>query len=167
MRNLKTAIIAITSISLIGLSANAFAYRGMGKGNYGKGAGPCNYSQLSQEEYQQVQKQREAFFKETEGLRSEIFEKKQALRNELAKESPDTAKASKLQKELSGLQARFDQKRISHVVELKKINPNAGLEFQQGGPRKGKGPGHMGYGPKRGGGYMMSYDDSQSGNNNQ
>ncbi len=162
MRNFKTAIITIASVSLIGMSASAFAHGGMGPGRYGKGYGPGNCSQLSQEEYEQVQKQRNAFFKETEGLRNEIFEKERALQNELAKETPDAAKASELQKELSGLQAQFDQKRINQMVEMRKLTPNAGSGYWMGGPRMGRGHGHM-----MGNGAMMGYGYNQGNYDNQ
>jgi Spy/CpxP family protein refolding chaperone len=67
------------------------------------------------------------------------------MQSELAKAEPDAAKASGLQKEISELQAQLDQKRIDHMVEMRKVAPNAGRGYMRGGPM-------MGYGP-RGGGY--------------
>ncbi len=166
MRYLKTTFIAVASIAIIGFAINAFAHGGMGRGYRGQGwcgqYGNGYNQQLTQEEYQQLQDEREAFFKDTEGLRNNLFEKRQALQNELAKEQPDTTKASKLQKEISDLQAQFDQKRIDHMIKMRKVNPNAGRGFMRGGgsgmgygSMMGRGYGHMmGYGPGTGtGGY--------------
>ncbi len=166
MRYFKITFIAVASIAIIGVANSAFAYRGMGWGPHGQGRCDRNgygyNQQLTQEEYQQLQAQREAFFKDTEKLRSDMFEKQRALRDELAKETPDAAKASKVQKELSDLNAQFDQKRIEHMITMKKLNPNINPGFMRGGdpmmgygPRMGRGPGRMmGYGPGPGaGGY--------------
>lgn len=165
MRNLKNTFIAVLSVAVVGFTVSAFAYDGMGygrhgRGNYGDGNCPGYYgqgynSQLSPEELKQVQQEREAFFKETEGLRNDMFEKRNALQSELDKETPDVASASKLQKELSDLKAQLDQKRLDHIVKMKKINPNAGRGFMgQGGKHRGQMMG-KGYGPGsgRGGGY--------------
>jgi len=54
-----------------------------------------------------------------------------------------------LQKEISDLQAQFDQKRLTHVLEMKKIDPNftEGRGFGMGmGMGPGKGPGPFGAG---------------------
>ncbi len=59
-------------------------------------------------------------------------------------DEPDAAKASRLQKEISDLQSQFDQKRINHMVEMRKLNPQAGRGFMAGGSM-------MGYGSSRGG----------------
>ena len=74
-----------------------------------------------------------------------MYEKERELQNELAKAEPDASKASGLQKEISELQAQLDQKRIDHMVEMRKLAPNAGKGYVRGGSM-------MGYGP-RGGGY--------------
>ena len=101
--------------------------------------------QISKEEYKQLEQQREAFFAETQDLSSNLYEKERELQNELAKSEPDAAKASGLQKEISELQSKLDQKRIDHMIEMRKLNPDAGSGFIAGGPM-------MGYG-SRGGGY--------------
>ena len=49
----------------------------------------------------------------------------------------DASKASRLQKEISELQAQFDQKRIDHMIETRKLNPNTGRGYMQGGPMIG------------------------------
>ena len=142
---------------LISIAAvSAFAHgpgwgRGGGWGHHGPGwhhpwgRGQGYNNPMGQEEYQQFEQKREAFFKETQALRTNLYGKERELQNELAKTDPDTAKASGLQKEISELQAQLDQKHIDHMIEMRKLNPNAGRGYMRGGPM-------MGYGP-RGGGY--------------
>ena len=155
MRNVKTIFIAVVSVVVIGFAINAFAHDGMGRGNgwghHGQGSHHRGYfnrgcvDQMSSEQVQQFEQKREAFFKDTQELRANRYEKERELQNELAKDEPDATNASGLQKEISELQAQFDQKRIEHMVEMRKLAPNAGRGLMHGGPM-------MGYGP-RGGGY--------------
>ena len=155
MRTLRNVLIIITSATVIMLGVNAFAHSGMGwGGGWGHHGGGMHYQggygdrygdQLSKEEYKQLEQKREAFFKDTRELRANLVEKERELQNELAKNEPDTAKASQLQKEISDLQSQFDHKRIDHMIEMRKSNPNAGRGFMSGGPK-------MGYGAY-GGGY--------------
>lgn len=155
MRNVKTIIIAIASIAVIGFAINAFAHDSMGMmggdwghhdrdrhhgGYYGSG----NDTQMSKEQYRQFEQKREAFFKDTEELRSNLYVKERDLENELAKDEPDVAKASDLQKDISKLRAQLDQKRIDHMVEMRKLAPNAGRGFMHDGSM-------MGYGHRGGG----------------
>jgi len=46
------------------------------------------------------------------------------LRNELAKENPDTRMASDLQKEVSRLQSELDQKGLEFEIQARKTSPN-------------------------------------------
>jgi Spy/CpxP family protein refolding chaperone len=101
--------------------------------------------QMTKEEYKQWEQQREAFFTETQDMRANLYERELELQNELAKSEPDASKASGLQKEISELHSKLDQKRIDHMIEMRKLNPNAGSGFIAGGPMMGSGP--------RGGGY--------------
>jgi len=156
MRNLRNIIIIIASFAVIGLGVNAFAHGGMGwGGGWGQHSPDWHHrgeygqeeynNQLGKEEYKQFDQKREAFFKETQELRDNLFEKERELQNELAKDEPDASKASRLQKQISELQAQFDQKRIDHMIEMRKLNPNIGRGDMRGGPM-------MGYG-SYGGGY--------------
>jgi zinc resistance-associated protein len=163
MRSLRNVIIVLISIALVGFAVNVFAHGGgmMGRGNGwgdnsqgyhhrgGYGHGPMWGDQLSEEEVKQLEQARQKFFNDTKDLRDNLYTKERELRDELAKDEPDTAKASKLQKEISGLEAQFDQKRINHMVELKKLNPNIGRGYGRGHMMNG-GP-MMGYGPREGG----------------
>ena len=146
MKNvLRNTLVVIVSVSLIIIGINAFAHSGMGWGHHGSGWHhqdgyyPCNASRMTQEEYEQVEQNRAAFFRETQGIRDSLYEKGRDLENELAKTEPDVAKASQLQKEISDLRAQLDQKRIEHVVEMKKLNPDAGRGYMHGNRMMGDG----------------------------
>jgi len=105
---------------------------------------------LSDEAIQKLDEQREAFFKSTQDLRQNIYQKQLALESEFAKKNPDAKIAKNLQKEISDLRAQIDQKRIENMIEMKEINPAIGAGFM--------GPGMMGYGHGsgfRGYGHMM------------
>ena len=75
---------------------------------------------MSSEEISKLDKQRAEFFKETENTRQKLYEKELALRSELAKENPDTSKASNLQGEISKLQSDLDQKRLDYEIQARK-----------------------------------------------
>lgn len=156
MRNVKTILTTVVSVAVIGFAVNAFAHDGMGYGGMGYGDGwghrgpgwhhrnaygpGYDANPMTQEELQLFREKREAFLKETEQLRTNLFDKERELQNELAKTEPDAKKASGLQKEISALRSDLDQKRISHRIEMKKINPNAGRGYMRGGPMSGFGP---------------------------
>lgn len=152
-----TAFIVLLVLAVLGFGANAFAGWGMGygqrgwgdhgpgwhhEGRYGSGHG-YGMDDLSNDEIEKLGKERESFFKATQDLRQDIYAKELALKSELVKENPDANKARKLQKEISDLEAKIDQKRIDHMVNMRKINPNAGRSFM--------GRGGMGYGRAQGG----------------
>lgn len=148
----RKALMVLTVVAVVGFGAYAFADWGMGYGHhgYGRGYGGCGGSghgymmgDLSEDQIKKMDEQRGAFFKQTENLRQEIYKKELALQSEFAQENHDAKKAASLQKEISRLKAQIDQKRINHMIEMRKINPNAGRGFTRGGP--------MGYGSFRGG----------------
>ena len=145
MQSLKPLIVAIASIAVIGFALNAFAHGGWGyhgSGMHQRGdAGPGFDDQMSNEQRQQFEQQREAFLKETQDVRASLVEKERELQNELAKAEPDISSASGLQKQISELRAQLDQKRLDHMVEMKKSIPGAGRGFAGGGPMMGYGTG--------------------------
>ena len=125
---------------------------GMGPGMMGygpgRGRGFQGYgypSDLKDEDIKKLDEQRSAFFEATKNLRNDLYEKRFELRSELVKQNPDAEKAGKLQKEISELRTQLDQKRIDHMIEMKKINPNVGRGFAGRGPG-GYGPGFRGAG---------------------
>jgi Spy/CpxP family protein refolding chaperone len=115
MFNLKAVIITVASIALVGLTINVFAHSGMrwggGWGHHGQSwhhrwdYGQRYEDQMSKEDYKQWEQQREAFFTETQDLKSNLYEKERELQEEFSKDEPDASKASRLQKEISELQA--------------------------------------------------------------
>ena len=139
--NFIKGMMIVAVVSMIGLGATAYADWGMGYGRHGwgmedremgYGPGPGNRgrgyrSDLSEEDLAKVDEERNAFFKDTKSLKQEMYQKNLELRSELAKENPDAKKASSIQKEISELKAQFDQKRIDHMIRMKKINPSAGM----------------------------------------
>ncbi len=140
--NLSKGLIIIVAILMVGIVATAHADWGRGYGHhgwgmmenrdmgYGPGPGNCGRgytSDLSTEELAKVDEERNAFFKDTESLKQNMYQKNLELRSELAKENPDAGKASSLQKEISDLESQFDQKRLDHMLRMKKINPSAGM----------------------------------------
>jgi len=155
MKNLNFGkiVLVIGVVALLGIGVNAFA--GWGRGwhhgsdwqNRGRGMGGPGYGyNLSDEEFKTLEKERQAFFNETESIRQDLYAKDLELRSELAKETPDSKKAARLQKELSKLESQLDQKRVDHMINMRKLNPNAGRG------RGFMGGGAMGYGPRYGGG---------------
>ncbi len=152
-RNFVKTLMVLTLATVLGFATNAFAGWGYGRG-MGYGRGWCNASRsgygpgmgygrgmgqglgrfgyspnLSEEEVKKLDEERSAFFESTTNLRNNIFQKRLELRSELAKQTPDVQIAGKLQKEISELEAQFDQKRIDHLVKMKNINPNVGRGF--------------------------------------
>jgi hypothetical protein len=145
--------------ALLGIGMNAFAGWGMGYGHRGWGhqgsgwhrggwgaGGPGYGYNFSDDEIKALEKERQAFFNETESIRQDLYAKDLELRSELAKETPDAKKAARLQTEISKLESQLDQKRVDHMIKMRKLNPNAGRG------RGFMGGGAMGYGPRYGGG---------------
>jgi len=158
----RETLIILTIVAFLGFGAYAFADWGMGPGmmggwgHYGHrwnngGYGHNGYGNmmgnLNDEEIQEMISQRNKFFKATEDLRQDFYTKQLELRSELAKENPDSKRATNIQNDISKLQAQLDQKRIDHMVEMRKINPNTGRGFMG---RNGMGYG-SGYGAGPGG----------------
>ena len=115
-------------------------HRGYGW-HHGGGYGPEYQGNLSEADIETMEKERQTFFSATDGLRRERYQKELALRSELAKENPDTQKATDLQKEISKFNSELDQKRLEHMIAMRKINPNAGSGFSNKGPM-GRGSGY-------------------------
>ncbi|MDH4205800.1 MAG: periplasmic heavy metal sensor [Desulfobacteraceae bacterium] len=164
-------LVVLTVFTVMGFGVYALADGEMGygkhhgeRGHHGPGWNQSGYGcpgylnmmgDLSDEEIQKMDEQREAFFKSTEDLRQNIYQKRLALESEFAKKNPDAQIAANLQKEISDLRAQMDQKRVAHMIEMKKINPGLGAGFM--------GPGMMGNGCGRGykgSGPMMGYGSS-------
>lgn len=151
-------IMVLAIVAIVGFGVNAFAGWGMGQGPgyHHRGGEDMSYhhrcwgepeygpimGDLSDEELKKLDEQRKTFFEATRDLRYNIYEKKLALKSELAKKAPDAKKASDLQKEISKLKDELGQKRIDHIIKMKKINPYIGKKFFERG-RMGHGYGHF------------------------
>lgn len=152
---MKKTIVNLTLIvfflTIVGLGATVYAGWGRGSGYSAPGwhhrGGPrygSMMSGLSPDEMKKIDEQRQAFFDATKELRQKMYETQLGLQSELAKQNPDTQKASELQKELSELRAQLDQKRIEQMVNMRKLNPNieTGFMGKRGyGRGMGRGPG--------------------------
>jgi peptidoglycan hydrolase CwlO-like protein len=115
-----------------------------------QGASPAA-ANLTADQMKQMDTERNAFQTATQDIRQQMNEKRQALQTELNKPQPDASTCTSLQKQISELQAQFDQKRITHIIQMKKIDPNftEGRGFGMGmGMGPGKGPGPFGAGQK-------------------
>ena len=120
----------------------------MGPGMMGPGwqQGGGYYGNLSADEIAKLEQQRAQFLAATEDTRQQLYEKNLALQSELAKENPDTTKASKLQNEISNLQSELDQKRLEYDIQARKSAPNYNRGYRGGyGSMMGYGPGGGGY----------------------
>lgn len=155
MRHNLKGIMTLAVLAVFGISTLAFAGWGdgyghmMGPGMMGPGwqQGGGYYGNLSADEIAKLDQQRSEFFKATEGIRQQLYEKELALQGELSKENPDTSKASTLQSEISKLRGELDQKRLDYEMQARKSVPNYNRGYRGHGSM-------MGYGP-RGGGYCM------------
>ena len=153
-------IMIVTIIGIFGFTSLSFAGWGRGcgygMGNGGRGMGwhhrggdgsgrMGNYGNLSDEEIAKLDQQRSEFFKATEALRGQLYEKELALRSELAKENPDSKKASTLQHDISKLQGELDQKRLEFEIQTRKASPNFNRAFRGHGRMMGSGYERGGY----------------------
>ena len=162
-KNSGILLVILTVVTVLGFGAYAFADWGsgygsrggghMGRGHMGWGGPGYGYgSDSNEDEYKKIDEERRAFFKATENLRQDIYEKELALEQELAKENPDAKKAGQLHKALADLETQFEQKQLEHQINIRKVNPRVGRGYMGRGGMMGYGRGGMmmGYGP---GGY--------------
>ena len=162
MKKKAKGIMVLAVVAIFGIATLAFAGWGRGyghmmgsggwgpgwhqRGGYGDSQGGY-YGNLSADEIAKLDQQRAEFFKATENIRQKLYTKELALRSELAKGTPDTGKASRLQGEITKLQSNLDQKRLDYEIQARKTAPN----YNRG--NRGYGP-MMGYGPRGGGSCM-------------
>ena len=125
-----------------GGSMMGYGYGGGHMMGYGYGYGPQARGQnawgnLSEEQTAQLERARERFFNQTRKLRNAIDDKKLDMRNELTKQDPDQGKVTRLQNQISELQAQLDQKAVAHQLEVRKLLPENydGLEYGRPGAR--------------------------------
>lgn len=158
MNKLSKAIILVAIVGIVGFAATSFAGWGRGGGGYCRGqgggggqrwSGPAgDQNNLSDEEIDKLNQQRQTFFEDTREIRENLYQKELELRSEMAKKDPDAKKAVSLQKEISDLESQLNQKRVVQRIKMQKENPEifAGRGYGQG---RGYGKGR-GYGMGRG-----------------
>ncbi len=171
-KSLRNTLLALSGAMIIGIGSYAFAGWGMGPGygggngmhgggqgmrgggcpGWGAGAQGWAGNDLTEEQVQKLDAERQAFFNATADLRNGIHEKRLAIKAEMAKAEPDRAALMDLQKSLSDLRSQMDERRIDHMLAMRKIAPDfKGGYGAMGKGRHGRGMGRgMGPGMGRG-----------------
>ncbi|MGD9310956.1 MAG: periplasmic heavy metal sensor [Desulfosarcina sp.] len=147
-RNGLAALIAValmaTGTTTMAGNARGYAQKDRGHGGCGdcgryQGRGDCpggrGWADITPEQREQMDAERQAYVEATRRDRQDLYAKQMALRAEIAKSEPDPAKAAALQKAVSDLEADLDQKRLQHILAMRKINPDAGRGFFMHGSR--------------------------------
>ncbi|MEI6125440.1 MAG: Spy/CpxP family protein refolding chaperone [Pseudomonadota bacterium] len=113
--------------ALPAFDAGASAQQGQGKGKRGAQAGDglspgCHLNlNFTQEQTAKLQDVRNAFFKDTAGLRSDIFKKEQDMHVLMLEKTIDAEKAEKLQDEISALHAQIARKHLQAQLDCRKV----------------------------------------------
>ena len=147
---MRKLIITLSILMLVTVSAvSIHAHSGGGKYYGGPGAGPCwsEGGELSDSQRAELDKLHRQFVDDTAKMREEIWSKSAELDTLLDSSDPDAKKAKKLQREISELKVKFNDKRIDFELQARKIAPNAPF---------GRGSGR-GYGRGYGGGHHHGY----------
>ena len=143
-KNWKIVLMAAFLIMVMAAGASADMGRGDGyrgqmhqgpgghHGGYGA-RGEGAFGNLSEEDIKKLDEEREAFFEATKDLRREVYQKGLELASEMAKQNPDAARATAIQKEISDTKAQLAQKHLEHIFRVRKINPDLGMGFMGGG----------------------------------
>jgi Spy/CpxP family protein refolding chaperone len=160
MINSNKIIVGLTVVAILGFTGFAFAHggngygssnmgyerhMGMGSGNHmGYGRNMMSgdygrYSSLTDKQIERLEIARKDFSNTTNDLQEKMYQKRLELRSELAKQDTDINKAKNIQKELSGLEAKFDQKQLEHELETNEIVPESNRGFADRGFGSGAG----------------------------
>jgi hypothetical protein len=147
-RHFLKVLVIVGLITLMGIGSSALAYRDGWRGCRGGGPGWSGGwgDDISNKNFDKLQEERTDFFKDTSGLRQDIYAKDLELRSELEKQDPDVAKATELQKDLSALYAQLDQKKVEHYLKVRELTPYPGRGMRYGPMEDdgyyGRGPGY-------------------------
>jgi len=162
--------LTITALIVLLLTSAVAAEAQCWKSGTGGGMGPgwrSDFSGLNLTEDQQkkLDSLYQAYGKDVANLHNKLGQKQMEMNSLLLESNPDQSRVANLQKELSGLQAQTNDKRINYQVEARKIltpeqiaqlSPGCTLGFNtmMGGPGPGYGCGRgQGYGCGMGAGY--------------
>lgn len=114
-------ILITTTVMITGFSAFSFAgYGGCPAG----GAGYGKQGRMTDAQIEAFQEQRAAFFNKTKEIRRELKRNHALMRAEMAAKELDTAKLAAIQNEISALKAKLAEERLTHIIEMKKNNPD-------------------------------------------
>jgi zinc resistance-associated protein len=108
-----------------------------------------SYGELSSEQRGKLEELDRKFYEETNTLRNEIWAKSAELNSLLNSTDPDHEKLRAVQRELSELRTKMDDRRLSYELEARKILPESRFS---GGYGRGFYGHHM-----RGFGHGLSY----------
>ena len=145
----KNTVALMTLALMMALAVPAQAQQGKTKRGDADGGGlfpgcPLNLN-LTAEQKTKLQEQHNAFFKDTTGLRSDIFKKDQELEAMMLDPAVDAEKAKKLQNEISDLKGQMAQKSLQAQLnarailspdQIKQLPPGCNFGF---GPGRGCG----------------------------
>jgi Spy/CpxP family protein refolding chaperone len=162
MNKMGKIMVVVAVIGIVGFAATSFAGWGRGWGGGGScwdqggrwgqraSKAPGYQGNLSDQDIDNLNHQRQAFFEDSRELREKLYQKELELRGEMSKPEPDAGKAVALQKEVSELKGQLDLKRIEQRIKMKKENPDffAGRGYGMG---RGYGKGSRGFGGRGGG----------------
>ncbi|MBN2107516.1 MAG: periplasmic heavy metal sensor [Deltaproteobacteria bacterium] len=147
----KRTTVAIMCLALLLAALPAFeaaqAQPGQGKGRRGgpdeSGLYPgCPLNiDLTQEQSTKLQDICNAFFKDTAGLRSDIFKKEQDMDVLMLEKTIAVEKVKTIQDEISGLRSQFAQKRLQAQLEARKVLTPEQIAQLPPGCNMGIGPG--------------------------
>jgi zinc resistance-associated protein len=94
---------------------------------------------LSRQQAEKLEAAQESFYRDTQDIRNQIYDKNVQIQEEFAKQNPDRSKIMDLQKSVSKLESELDQRQIDFQLEARKIAPELGEGFARGGYGPGAG----------------------------
>jgi Spy/CpxP family protein refolding chaperone len=144
----KTTIIGMSLVLAVALMATvAFAWGpGYGRGyGMGPGYGYPAISNLTAEQSSKIQALQKAHLDETTPLQQDLLKKRTDLRGLWLSPTPDQAKITALQKEISNLRSKLQEKGTNLRFEIRKVlTPEQQAQLSLYGPGMGGGMGKMG-----------------------
>jgi Spy/CpxP family protein refolding chaperone len=132
---MKKLFVVLGSVLLVSALAVPLMAHGPGftrglhmMGPWGSDSGYCGqyeggYGNVTEEQRSRLQELDRKFYNETEPLRNEMMALSDELNTLLNSADPDSEKAKMLQKRLSELRAKMDEKRLAYTLESRTIIP--------------------------------------------
>jgi Spy/CpxP family protein refolding chaperone len=154
MKKLITIIGILGLIGVVAVPVMAW-HSGWGRGHHMMGYWDNSpryggyYGNLTSDQISKLDALDRKFYNDTSELRDHIWTKYGEIDSILDSSNPDIEKAKALQKEISELRAKMDEKRLSHELETRKIIPQDRTGRAYGGwygPHRGAYGHRMGYG---------------------